>query len=504
MPYYVHTVDNLPLWREGLTWRIIRTCERDGHAPFARPSVCLEFPDAKTANARRQALGKAAKTDGSGVDWAPVVFMPTYQEAEDWRERESGRLAGELPPEYDKDGKVIHYAPVPWRRDYWYCSENRDSDENSLTWAGTHYAHMSRVMPGQVAFTPTEEYGVTNRKIRMTVARYLDKFARDHSGHPVLTKTDIARYVAIVKAHADQSLKIARAGAEIVKVYLTGPPSCMSHPVDDYDNTNGIHPVFAYGESDLGVAYLGDPNSGVSARSVVWPNKKIYVRIYGDDTLKLILEDQGYKNGSLTGATFPAIRLTGGRYLCPYVDSPRRDDSVTADLITKANGDCYFKLRGVGGEYDVKVTEGVATVAEDLYTCSNCGEEISARESDDQNGLCQGCYHDQWTCARCGDASFDIDDAYSSDDGDSYCESCWNALFARCTKCNDAYEKSEDRISKRDRGMSDYCADCSADRMICDACGEIVDDDPVETTCADCRQETEDETAETDKETETV
>jgi hypothetical protein len=37
--------------------------------------------------------------------------------------------------------------------------------------------------------------------------------------------------------------------------------------------------------------------------------------------------------------------------------------------------------------------------------------------------------------------------------------------------------------------------------MICDTCGDMVDNDPTETTCDDCR-ETEEETAE--KETETV
>jgi hypothetical protein len=502
MPYYLHTVDNPPIWRDGLRWVMLQNFDRAGVPPFNNPdpSVCLPFPDAKTANARRLALIRQAKKDGSGVDWAPVVFIPSYKESCDWRDREDHRLSGKLPPEYDKDGKQIMYVAVPWKGDDWYSNDGRDGDENSTTWQSMHYAHMSRVMPGQVAFTPTEEYGVQNRKIRMTVARYLDKFARFHNGDLALTTKEIARYVAIVKAHADQQLKIARAGADIVKVYLNGPSSCMSHAVGDYE-TGGVHPVSAYGDSDLGVAYLGDPATGVSARSIVWPDKKIYIRIYGDDTLRLVLEENGYKNDSLAGATFPAIRLTGGRYLFPYIDTCRRDDGMTADLITKANGKQYFKLKPSGGEYDVKVTEGIAVVAEEDHTCSNCGDHVNGDDYNEDTGLCNSCYQDHWHCERCGEDYYNDDDRYSSEDGDNYCHTCYDKLFARCKSCQSEYRRDDDRASKRDRGVSDYCAECSDDQMICDTCGDMVDNDPVETTCDDCR-ETEEETAE--KETETV
>lgn len=504
MPYYLHTVDNPPIWRDGLRRALLRVFDRAGVPPFNNtdPSVCLSFPDAKTANARRLALVRQAKKDGSGIDWALVVFIPRYKEACDWREREDYRLTGQLPPEYDKAGKQIVYVAVPWKNDDWYNNDNRDGDDNSTRWTSMHYAHMSRVMPGQVAFTPTEEYGVQNRKIRMTVARYLDKFARFHNGDLALTTKEIAHYVAIVKAHADQQLKIARAGADIVKVYLNGPSSCMSHAVGDYE-TYGVHPVSAYGDSDLGVAYLGDPDDGISARSIVWPEKKVYIRVYGDETLKLVLEENGYKNDSLAGATFPAIRLTGGRYLFPYIDTYERDDGMTADLITKSDGKRYFKLKPTGGEYDAKVTEGVAVVAEEDRMCENCGEHISVDQYDDQNGLCHSCYQDHWRCNRCGNDSCSEDDRYSDQDGDSYCESCYSKSFAHCRKCQSEYGKDDDRASKRERGVSDYCAECSEDQMICDTCGDMVDNDPVMTTCDNCK-ETEEETAETDKETETV
>jgi hypothetical protein len=496
--------DNLPLWREGLRWAILREYDRRNVPPFTNPdpSVCLSFPDAKTANTRRQALVRQAKKDETGLDWAPVVFIPSYKDATDWRNREGHRLSGELPPEFDKDGKQIFYMPVPWTHDDWYYLDGRENHDDATTWASMHYAHMSRVMPGQVAFTPTEEYGVQNRKIRMTVARYLDKYAKCHDGSPALSARQIARYVAIVKAHTDQRLQIARDGADIVAVYLNGPSSCMSHAVGDY-KTHGIHPVSAYGDSDLGVAYLGDPNDGVSARSIVWPDKKTYIRIYGDETLKLVLESNGYTHGSLHGATFPAIRLTGGKYLFPYIDTLSREDGMTADLITKPNGKQYFKLKTTGGEYDAKTTEGVALIAEETYTCTNCGDSIDGDAHVDQNGLCNSCYQDHWSCNRCGDDSFGDDERYSSEDGDSYCQTCYETLFARCKACGCEYDKTEDRVSKRNRGVTAYCSDCSDDRMICDTCDKMVDDDAVETACVDCREPEETET-ETDTETETV
>lgn len=505
MPYYVHTVDNLPLWREGFRWSILRNIDRAGVAPFQNtdPSVCRVCPDAKTASLLRQTLVRQAKKDGS-PDWAPVVFIPTFTEACDWRNREDHRLSGLLPPEYDKDGKQIYYMPIPWKSDDWYSNDGTDGHEDSTTWASLHYAHMSRVMPGQVAFTPSEEYGVQNRKVRMTVARYLDKYARLHNGDPALSAKQIARYVAQVKAHADQQLKIARTGAEIVKVYLNGPSSCMSHVVDDYE-TGGLHPVLAYGDSDLAVAYLGDPDEGISARSIVWPEKKTYIRIYGDSTLEHVLQDHGYTHGSLAGATFPAIPVKGGHYLFPYIDTVQRDHGMTADLITKADGRLYFRLKVSGGQYDAKVTEGTAQPAEAQYNCENCSDAISESEHEDNNGLCSGCYQDHWACARCGEDYYNDDELNRADNDENYCSDCYTALYARCTACGEEYVRSEDRASKRDRGVSDYCGACSDDRMICDTCGKLVDDDPVETTCADCRDESEtEENATPAKETETV
>lgn len=81
-----------------------------------------------------------------------------------------------------------------------------------------------------------------------------------------------------------------------VKSVYAGITSCMSYYPDRYysDDSPAYH---AYSEGDLRVAYIRD-NGRLVARTVVWPEKKIFGRIYGDQLkMTMGLIELGYHFG---------------------------------------------------------------------------------------------------------------------------------------------------------------------------------------------------------------
>jgi len=85
-----------------------------------------------------------------------------------------------------------------------------------------HYLHMSTDFPEMVSFTPSVEYGKSDRQVVMKVGRYLTKFYAD-----VFSAEKIREI-----ANNGKDLDIQWAyGSDIADIYLAGPESCMSHPV---------------------------------------------------------------------------------------------------------------------------------------------------------------------------------------------------------------------------------------------------------------------------------
>lgn len=86
--------------------------------------------------------------------------------------------------------------------------------------------------------------------------------------------------------------------AEIVEIYGKGPHSCMKERPWD---------ARGYGDSpDLALAYVKGVNGRVLARTICWPDRKIWWRIYGGTIgtgrLATGLQRLGYAKGSLSGA----------------------------------------------------------------------------------------------------------------------------------------------------------------------------------------------------------
>lgn len=309
------------------------------------------------------------------------------------------------------------YRDVPWRRCHQLWEPDGEIDPervglyNAFLPVAFHFAHLSTTQLGKIAYTPDDEHGYQDRQVITTPGRYLERYLSD-----VFTKDEIARYVATVKADA-APLQLARTPEEIVTVYRGGPSSCMAgqHEKDEEFRCEG-HPVAVYGNSDLAVAYYGEMDHA-TARCVVWPEKQVFTRCYGDDALRELLKREGWHRGSLKGARIRAVTTRRGRYVMPYIDA-----TESADLDGQ-----WFVLRGPDdseGEYTTRNTDGTSRPIEHKH-CAHC--ECRIDEDESYCDSCQG-----HTCSECSEVS----DDGGCINGDWYC--------AHCLPDDDDDEQTED------------------------------------------------------------
>lgn len=178
-----------------------------------------------------------------------------------------------------------------------------------------HYLHISNENSELVAFTENPEKGERDIQTRLKPGKYLRKY------YPALTLSMIRDIVT--GGENSKELLFASTPEDIEMVYYNGPSSCMSK-VGYYSS---IHPVRVYGNSDLQVAYLKDSDGRITARAIVWPEKKRYGRIYGDIIrLETKLKKVGYNRGTMIGAKLPLIKEIHNKYeriVCPYIDDTK-------------------------------------------------------------------------------------------------------------------------------------------------------------------------------------
>jgi hypothetical protein len=277
-----------------------------------------------------------------------------------------------------------HYITVPWHYEPW-------ADDCRIK----RFVHMSLKQPGMISFTENANKGALDRQAPATRAgRYLQRFYAD-----VLTPTEIEQWSAKADlAGGHRAVKVTLDESEIILVYENGPNSCMS---GNFVFDGHIHPSAVYAGPDLGVAYMGEMDNATS-RAVVWVEKKLYFRVYGNETrMKQLLEDAGYRQGThdeFVGARLRAIKdENGGGYIMPYVDM------VGAAVLEEG----HFVLSGVDG-VDLHITCGT-TEAVCRYSCDNCGEIVdeddvvpvyfSERRHAGSDSWCQSCREEgAWFC----------------------------------------------------------------------------------------------------------
>lgn len=229
------------------------------------------------------------------------------------------------------------WADEPWARDFHY----------------RHFPHLSLKAPGEIAYTKSADEGARDIQRRMKAGKYLQRYFS-----AVLTPPQIAEWAARARhAATSQSpssalpsvrlpttgLEIIASADELVSIYKSGPPSCMSFPTDAYQGST--HPARAYAEpSDIRVAiYRRDGR--ITARKLICPAKRIFQSGgYGDtQTLAAELMRAGYSaivpqyTPAFCGArilAIPNLKPTRGdreAFCAPSVDNSALRFALDAD-----------------------------------------------------------------------------------------------------------------------------------------------------------------------------
>lgn len=208
------------------------------------------------------------------------------------------------------------YFAVPWAdHNLGLPASFYDRWSNLYDWL---FPHISTDDPSMIAYTASFEKGMQDVQTKARPGRFLQKYFGD-----VLKPDQVRGLAGMLTGQLPMfELKFAVTADEIVRVYTSGPSSCMSKPADYYHYTNGLHPVSVYA-GVFQVAYL-ERFGRISDRALVWPEKKLYGRVYGGNDGVFIrkLKETGFSEGHFNGARLPIIKVPGSqsRILMPYVD----------------------------------------------------------------------------------------------------------------------------------------------------------------------------------------
>jgi hypothetical protein len=311
-----------------------------------------------------------------------------------------------------------------------------------------HFAHISRNDPTKVAFTENAAKGERDIQLTMRPGRYIKRF------YPHLSDERIAEIVGDMGREASEyDLLFAKTADEIQEVYENGPNSCMSKDASEY--AGHCHPVRVYGESDLELAYLKlKKTEQITARALVWPEKRKIGRIYGDELrLENMLLGLGYEKRKcsagrdLSGARFRTIvNKNGDGLIMPYIDGTNQYRQIDKDwcvIADRGSSGCY--THGLDGEY-----------SEDDYTCEQCDEGCS---EDDAYTVITSRRSEQLWCSHCRDSHA------------SYCEH--NREYVANDSIREVLVLS--RGSRQIQSWSEWA--CEDDAYFCDHLEEWVSDD---------------------------
>ena len=299
-----------------------------------------------------------------------------------WQERERGLFeAG------------VYTQPVWHREEFWRTWCHRFT---------AHYTHVSLADPTTIAFTEDERKGEADRQTLMKPGKYLQKFFGDSGDgtiadgplkgdSPVLTKQQVAYYAAWHKAGErppnDDELHFTDEASEMIRVYRSGPYSCMRGCDKDWPDSD--HPVQVYAAGDLQMAYLTRPDGTVAGRGLCWPAKNVFGRIYPTpnnndeqkdyDELHNRLKELGWTSITERRSVFEGARLLRktngwGKTIMPYLDheygveSHLRDDGTWGWKMTH-DANHQDRTDGLMADGDDDEDED-----DDRWTCEHCDE----------------------------------------------------------------------------------------------------------------------------------
>jgi hypothetical protein len=423
------------------------------------------------------------------------------------------------------------WVPVPWADEEWAIKD--------------HFCHLAITDECQVAFWPDEADAQNDIVTKMAPGRYLQAYYSD-----VLTPTQIRDWA--VQVDVECELKIMDGADDFYHAYRGpdqgGLQSCMVYRDDQISPhtsahwRGGMNPVRVYAAGDLAIAVL-ERKGKMVARAIVWPEKKVAGRIYGDvERMTAELEAQGYTldcrshnvdsrgKGGLNGARILKISPIAHprNFVMPYIDygygvSPIEGDEAHFQL---SRSPMYSAQQISGllwpiGEEPAQLGEPVVDedATEDDYdacaegecsccfSCERCGtrdDESEAWNVRTRNGTenwCEPCYDDHAsTCEAC---NIRVSDSItiSTENGDSYCRSCADDHTETCDYCDERYNNRDiqqvyDARYELDEGEEpadvadthgDACAYCreNDDRIRADVHGLLIDTETAQ-SCETC------------------
>lgn len=351
--------------------------------------VIASYPDIENAKTYLEAV-KMLDPDFAYT----IKKVPTSGEQLDanWRDREQERF---------DSGR---YKPVPW-------------SEYAHLWSD-HFAHIAESDSRKVAYTESEEKGLRDIQKVITPQAYLERFFSGVLTCPAGFTPNLLPHTreAYCDEMSGQSADVKFTGlgnADLMeRVYVScredskyEVSSCMTYKASHFSSF--MHPVRVYAlGGELELAYLTDDQGVVSARCLVWPERKVWGRTYGERSNKLTkgLRALGYTHGSpsaLEGAKFARVPNDPDdpdckQFVVPYLDGNHKF----------ADSPCgKFFIIDEGGPYCGEQQDGLSYLEEMRY-CDRCEESTSSDVYGVGNETwCESCYENSaFTCADCVEA----------------------------------------------------------------------------------------------------
>lgn len=367
-----------------------------------------------------------------------------------------------------------------------------------------HYAHVSKDKPAMLSYTKDEAKGRADLQTRIPVKAYLATFCD--------IAEDSASSIDLCAAYADEcvpsELLFARTPDEIETVYINFDNdcnqvsgSCMRYERNHWES--GIHPCRVYGAGDLAIAYLANERGETTDRALVWPEKLIYSRVYGEtDRLHVLLKNAGYRKsayyaqydrygnkGSLpTFVGAKLLKLLGDPegndddcFVMPYID-----EDVRAEISGK------FMVIATHGDYSASETSGRTCDPEDSDRayCENCEESCDSDETyevhtrDYGRGMqiwCSGCVErNAFRCEGSGDLYSDSCTSYTLESGHVWSAAYFDDHGGTCER-TDTHHRSRNlsTVIVDDRGSEEaWCRDAiDEDAWTCERTGKLYSND---------------------------
>ena len=303
-------------------------------------------------------------------------FQPRRVKDDKWTERERQRFT-------DKQ-----YQHLPWSSAVWWRAHEHIH--------GGHFPHVStKNSVGLMAYTENAEKGAADVQTPIKPGKYLEKYFAKVLD-PYIIRDLCSEFS---NRFEDNCLLFAETEDEFEELYTKGPTSCMSHATEKY--SSHIHPVRVYAAGDLKLAYM-KRDGRIVARTLVFPEKKVYSRIYGDSgRIQPLLTAAGFKGGPPVGAKLQRVitwqdkkKQTGNVALVmPHIDDVSFvTDEGTHLLIGNPSQSPAPK--------NMVRSAGAAGLSEWISCkCEGCGKETT--NSGLTNVICDFEGNNQRMCAKC-------------------------------------------------------------------------------------------------------